>query len=155
MQLLSPNFSLRELTKSDIGERLGLDNTPDKAVIANLTALCLEVLQPLRDRIGPIHVNSGYRSLAVNKAVKGAKNSQHMKGQAADIEASWMDNYDLAMYIASELDYDEVILECYKRGQKDSGWVHVSYNTEQGNRLNQLTAIRTDKGIVYKPGLLA
>jgi len=78
---ISPHFSLAELTRTGTG----LVNEPDEAAKRRLTLLCQEVLEPLRALVGPLRVNSGYRSLEVNKAIKGAKRSQHMSGEAADV----------------------------------------------------------------------
>lgn len=74
------------MTKSGTAKRLHIDNTPNATITANLTKLCRDVLQPLRDAFGqPIVVDSGYRCPKLNTAVGGATASQHMQGQAADI----------------------------------------------------------------------
>ena len=79
-------FTLRELTRSDTAARKDIDNTPTPTAEQHLRSLVEHVLDPLREAYGkPIYVNSGYRSPALNSAVGGARNSQHMKGQAADI----------------------------------------------------------------------
>ena len=84
---LTENFKLTEFTKSSTAQRLGLDNTPSPNIVRALTNLCQQVLQPLRDWYGkPIIVSSGYRSAMLNKAVGGVSNSQHMKGEAADLQ---------------------------------------------------------------------
>lgn len=84
---LTENFKLTEFTKSSTAQRLGLDNTPSTHIVRALTNLCQQVLQPLRDWYGkPIIVSSGYRSAMLNKAVGGVSNSQHMKGEAADLQ---------------------------------------------------------------------
>lgn len=83
---LSPHFTLQELTRSATAERLGIPNAFTADVVDNLQRLCTEVLEPLRAHLGhPIHINSGYRCPALNKAVGGVQNSFHMKGRAADI----------------------------------------------------------------------
>lgn len=80
---ISPHFSLSELTRT--GQ--ALPNQPDAAALKRLTYLCVEILEPLRLLWGgaPIKINSGYRSPEVNAAIGGAKGSQHMRGEAADI----------------------------------------------------------------------
>ena len=84
---LSKNFSLAELIRSNTAVTLGLDNSPPKSVIDNLKTLCERILQPLRDFFGvPITISSGYRCAALNKAVGGSSSSQHMTGEAADIQ---------------------------------------------------------------------
>ena len=81
-------FTIKELTRSTTAQLRGIDNTPSQQVINNLTALVENVLDPLREAWGaPIHVNSGYRCPALNKAVSGVPASQHMLGEAADITA--------------------------------------------------------------------
>lgn len=79
-------FTIEELCKSDVAKARGIDNTPSDEEVRNLHKLVDNVLDPLREAIGkPIKVNSGYRSEKLNKAVGGAKNSDHLKGCAADI----------------------------------------------------------------------
>jgi zinc D-Ala-D-Ala carboxypeptidase len=149
---LTQHFTLEELTKSQTGERLGMDNVPDAAALDNLMLLCEQVLEPLREHYGPIHINSGYRSSELNKAIGGVGASQHCLGQAADIEVPGVANGDLAAWIAANLDFDQVILECYRRGQPNSGWVHVSYK-DSGNRKATLTATVVGGRMIYNPGL--
>jgi len=84
--LLSKNFVLDEFVESSTASRLHIDNTPDFEVKINIVRLCKAILQPLRDALQcPIHVTSGYRCKALNAAVGGVPNSQHMYGLAADI----------------------------------------------------------------------
>ena len=123
---LTENFSLHEMTKSEAALRRGIDNTPDDDALENLTRLCANVLQPIRDNLGPVKVNSAYRGPEVNAAVGGAKKSDHMTGCAADIEIPGMPNAELAEWIKANLEFRQVILEFYTPGIPDSGWVHVS-----------------------------
>lgn len=135
---LSKHFSLEEMTKSQTASRKGIDNTPTPEVVENLKLLCENVLEYIRVRFGkPITVNSGYRGPALNKAIGGAKNSQHMTGQAADIEIIGVDNKVLFNWIKDNVEFDQLILEYYKEGVPDSGWVHVSWN-KAGNRRHTL-----------------
>ena len=83
------DFTFDELIRSATAERLGIDNFPPPEEMANLRHLAIRILQPLRDAWQrPIIVTSGYRSPALNKALGGARNSQHLMGQAADICAT-------------------------------------------------------------------
>lgn len=152
---LTKNFTLPEMVKSEMALRLGLDNTPSEAVIANLKRLAEKVLQPVRDHYATgVKVNSGYRSPMVNAAVGGSKTSDHCQGQAADIEIPGVPNADLAQWILDNLEFTQVILEFYTPGVPDSGWVHVSY--VEGNLKKQaLTAMKENGKTVYKPGLIA
>lgn len=118
-------FTIEELTRSDTAEAKGIDNTPTKEAKKNLIALIENVLDPLREMYGsPITVNSGYRSQALNKAVKGASTSQHCKGEAADITGGNKEaNKQLFEMIRENLPFDQLINEY------DYSWVHVSYKS--------------------------
>lgn len=146
---LSPNFTLAELIKSQTAERKGIDNYPEPSHIENLKLLAENILQPIRDKFGPFIVSSGYRSPELCVAVGSTIKSQHAKGQAADFEVSGIDNYDLARWIESNLPFDQLILECYNKSDKNSGWIHCSYVHEP--RKETLTYQR-DVG--YQKGLL-
>lgn len=125
---LSENFTLAELTHSEAAERLHLDNTPPAVVIERLREVCMRILEPVRQHFGrATTVNSGYRSVAVNKAVKGASNSQHTRGEAVDFEIPGVANGDVAMWASANLEFDQLILEAYKPGLPSSGWVHCSW----------------------------
>jgi hypothetical protein len=152
---LSANFTLKELTKSDTATRLGIDNTPDEAVIESLKLLCENVLQPVREHFGKsVTVNSGYRSPESNAAVGGSKTSDHCKGQAADIEIDGISNPDLAHWIMDNCDYTQLILEFYTQGQPNSGWVHVSYDPSN-LKMQELTAVKVAGKTTYLAGLVA
>jgi hypothetical protein len=152
---LSANFSLKELTKSDTATRLGIDNTPDDETIDNLKTLCEKVLQPVRDHFGKsVTVNSGFRSSETNQATGGSKSSDHVKGQAADIEIAGVANADLAQWIMDNLDYTQLILEFYTQGIPDSGWVHVSYDPNNLKK-QELTAVKVAGKTTYLNGLVA
>lgn len=136
---LSEHFSLEEMTKSQTASRKGIDNTPGEKEIENLKLLCENVLEKIRINFGrPVTVNSGYRGPKLNKAIGGAKRSQHMTGQAADIEIAGMDNKVLFCWIRDNIEFDQLILEFHKPGIPDSGWVHVSWNSK-GNRKQAIT----------------
>lgn len=136
---LTEHFSLEEMIKSQTGARKGIDNTPPPEVIESLKALCENVLEKIRIHFGrPVTVNSGYRGPKLNKAIGGAKSSQHMTGQAADIEIAGISNKVLFCWIRDNLNFDQLILEFHKEGVPDSGWVHVSWNSK-GNRKQVLT----------------
>ena len=124
--IISKNFTLEELYRSETADRMGIDNVPkDEEVIENLRNLCLEVLQPLRDYVGaPVHINSGYRCKALNEAVGGVKNSQHCLGEACDIRlASSKQGREWATWIEDNCRFDQMLLEKNKNG---AVWLHVS-----------------------------
>lgn len=127
---LSPNFTLEEMLESQTARRKGIAEqfTPPPEVIANLKALCKNILQPLRDAIGgPIKISSGYRCPRLNKAIGGAKNSQHMAGEAADIQGlNGMTNKQLFNKIKQlGLPFDQMIWEF--GNDQNPAWVHVSF----------------------------
>lgn len=139
---ISKNFSYDEMVYSATAERLKLDNTPNEKEKANLVRLVLEILQPIRDKWGrPIVVTSGFRSEAVNKAVGGARNSQHRLGEAADIKiGSKSQNKALFNFILDMVNKGEI-----KVGQLIDeygySWVHVSL-PRQGKPNNQVLHIK-------------
>tara|TARA_Y100000361_G_C11028382_1_gene273390 strand:+ start:231 stop:686 length:456 start_codon:yes stop_codon:yes gene_type:complete len=148
---LSKHFSLREFVKSQTAERLGIDNNPPEDVVPKLTFLCSQVLEPIREKTGkPIIVTSGYRCPELSKAIGSSENSQHCKGEAVDIECIGLSTLHLAEMIINHVDFDQCILECYKQGDLNSGWVHVSCKSGE-NRLEVLTY---DKKNGYRKGLV-
>jgi zinc D-Ala-D-Ala carboxypeptidase len=130
---ISEHFTLEELTYSETAIRKSLDNIPSDLVIANLKALCENVLEPLRTILGvPIKINSGYRSIAVNQLVGGVVTSQHCLGQAADTVAiglSIKDYYDTIKKLVrnNQIILDQCIFE-YR------SWVHISFSKGKSNR---------------------
>ena len=79
-------FNMSELTHSAVARSLHLDNHPPEEVCLNIEALVEHVLDPARELLGkPLYVSSGYRSARLNQAVGGAVNSQHLRGEAADV----------------------------------------------------------------------
>lgn len=148
---LSKSFTLRELTKSDTAIRKGIGNIPNKDEIEKLKALCENILQPVRDHYGiPFVPNSGYRSAELCIAIGSKVTSQHAKGEAVDFEIPTVSNYDLAVWIKDNLDFDQLILECYTMGDPSSGWVHCSYKADGSNRKEVLTYTRSTG---YRRGL--
>lgn len=140
---LSKNFTLEEFTKSQVAIRHGIPNNPGAEEIENLKALCENVIQPVRDRLGEaIFVSSGYRSQALNTAIGGALGSQHQKGEAADLEAQ--DNSKLFFAIMSNGNFDQLIWEF--GGDNAPAWVHVSYRRDGKNRGQILRAFKSPQG---------
>lgn len=125
---LSSHFTLAEMTYSETAKKHSIDNTPPPEAVKNMQALCEEVLEPIRALVGkPITINSGYRCLALNRLLGSKDSSQHVKGEAADIECPGVSNLELAWLIfKSTIFLDQLILENYKPGDPASGWVHVS-----------------------------
>ena len=144
---LSPNFTLKELIKSQTAERKGINNNPNEDNIENLQRLCEHVLQPVRDHYGKVvSVSSGFRSPELCVAIGSSTTSQHASGQAADFEIYGVSNKELADYIADNLDFDQLILEFWKPEEPNSGWVHCSYKGADSNRKEYLRAVRGSTG---------
>lgn len=126
-------FTLKELTYSETAEKKGIDNTPNETVKANLQALITNVLNPVREIYGnSIAISSGYRSPALNKAIGGASNSQHLTGQAADL-VPYNKKGTLEQIFAACVavgNFDQLIIE----QNKNSRWVHVSYDPTRNRR---------------------
>lgn len=119
---MGKHFSLAELTVSQQAARIGLSNRPGPDAQANLQRLVQNILDPLREQLQrPVLVTSGYRSPQVNKLVGGAKNSQHVTGNAADIIVPGLSvSVVVALLRNSALPFDQLIDEFDE-------WVHVSW----------------------------
>jgi zinc D-Ala-D-Ala carboxypeptidase len=139
---LGKYFYLEEFCRSQYAARHGIIIDPPQFIIDNLRSLVLNVLDPLRAEIGPITVTSGYRPILLNKAIGGARTSQHCQGQAADLISERMSVPQVFDTIRRmRLPYDQVINEF---GQ----WTHVSYSPQ--NRRSQLIAYREGGSVKYK-----
>lgn len=132
--MISKNFSLEELLASETAKQKGIKNVPTNAEVVALCALVFNVLQPLRDAMQePIKIGSGYRCPALNKAVGGVWNSQHMKGEAVDlcIDGDKKKGRKWMTWIMENCDFDQIIWE---HNAKGTYWVHVSFRTDGKNR---------------------
>lgn len=135
MPKLTEHFSLEEMTFSETAVRHGLDNRPDARSIRNLTARCKELLEPIRELAGgPINLTYGYRSPSMNSVVGGSLNSQHMAGEAADINCPLLNPRALFERIRnSDVNFDQLIKEF-------GSWVHVSFVSGRRNLHGALLA---------------
>jgi hypothetical protein len=114
---LSPHFKLSEMLDSGTARSKGLSNDPSPEVVENLRKLCNEALEPIRAKVGPLKVNSGYRSDAVNKAVGGSTTSAHSYGLAADLHPPHGCKKLMTDIITTGVKLDQLIFE--------RTWVHV------------------------------
>lgn len=124
-------FSIEELTYSETGKKLGIDNTPAKPETVNLNSLIDNLLDPIREAWGrPLFVNSGYRSALLNRSVGGASGSQHLLGMAADITAGDRQANRLLfeMIAGGDFRFDQLIDE------KNYSWIHISYSCDKNRR---------------------
>lgn len=128
---ITKNVQYSEVIASDTAKRKGIKNKPDEKQLKRITELCENIFQPLRDNFGvPIYISSCFRSYALNIAIGGAANSQHMAeyGAAMDLDADrygQITNKQIFDYIKYNLDYDQLIWEF--GDDKNPAWIHVSY----------------------------
>ena len=140
---LSKNFALSEITHSNTAKRLGIENEPTEKHLQSMQHLVDNLLQPLRDAVGPIRISSGYRNPSLNRAIGGSVSSQHCKGEALDLQF-WkmgkMNNKVIYDWILkSGLDFDQMINEF------DFAWIHISLK-DKGNRKQVLEAYKNEDG---------
>lgn len=151
--ILSKHFTLDEM----IVTQQKIVNVPEsQEVINSLKLVCERILEVVRAHYGlPIIVHSGYRSPAVNASVGGSDKSQHCKGEAVDFHVQHVSVYDVALWMANNMNFDQLILENYVSGVKSSGWVHCSIATSRVNRRDVRTKFKGDKkyyaGILLSP----
>jgi hypothetical protein len=150
---ISNYVSLSEVTKSNTALRRGIDNTQmSEEQLANFKTLATKVFDPLREWVGgPVKINSGYRSEALNKAIGGSSKSQHCanNGAAFDIDDTFghKTNAEMFEYIKENLPYDQLIWEF--GDDNNPAWVHVSYVSPEENRRQILYAKKNSAGKTY------
>ena len=140
---LSKNFVLSEITRSNTAKRLGISNEPTKKHMEGIQRIITNLIQPMRDHLGPIRISSGYRNPELNRAIGGSSKSQHCKGEALDLQF-WKDGqmcnkeiYDWVL--KSGLEFDQMINEF------DFAWIHISLKKDK-NRKEVLEAYKDDDG---------
>lgn len=122
---LSPHFTLEELTRSATALERDIDNEPDDDIVGNLKVLAVG-LEAVRAMLGghALHINSGYRCEQLNIAVRGSKNSAHMRGLAADFTCNGFGTplEVVQAIVASDIQFDQ----CIQEGK----WVHISFDPQ-------------------------
>jgi zinc D-Ala-D-Ala carboxypeptidase len=146
---LSDHFDLGEFEYTSTG----LPNFVPAGLALKLRDLCHKVLEPVRARFGAVTIRSGYRSVAVNRAVGGAETSQHIRGEAADFEVAGCPNLEVAAWVRDNLRFDQLILEAYRADDGARGWIHVSWTVTRAPRQSVLTMSLGPHGPIYTPGL--
>lgn len=145
---LTDHFSFEELIASETAARKRIDNTPPAELMPNLRALA-EGLELVRKALGgrAIHINSGYRSLTLNKEIGGAEKSKHMHGLAADILCPQFGSplEVCRAIVAARIATDQVIHEFGK-------WCHVSFPAPGAAARGELLTIAS-MATGYKTGL--
>jgi hypothetical protein len=149
---LSEHLDLSEVIRSESAKRNGISNMPTEAHIANLKLLAEKVFEPIRNNFRcPIHVSSAYRSVELNRAVKGSSSSQHCTGEAIDVDMdgtpNGVTNKMVFDYIKNNLEFDQLIWEFGTDTNPD--WVHVSYESTGKQRKQVLKAIKINGATRY------
>ena len=150
MRRISEHVSYTEGVKSNTALRLGLDNIPNPDQLQCMHEIARDVFEPLREWAGgPIKINSFFRGEPVNTAIGGSVRSQHMKGQAMDIDDTFgvKTNAEMYHYIKDNLDFDQLIWEF--GDDENPNWVHVSYVTHRENRKKLTIAKRVNGKVKY------
>jgi hypothetical protein len=143
VERISKHISYKEAIKSNTALRLNIDNTPDSVSLTNMTGVAHNIFEPLRLWVGgPIKINSFYRCPKLNKAIGGSKRSQHCEGRAIDIDDTfgYKTNAEMFHYIKDNLNFDQMIWEF--GNDNNPAWVHVSFDSLEGNRGRLLKAIK-------------
>ena len=149
---LSTHLALAEVMRSETAKRKGISNMPTPEHIENFKKLAENVFEPIREHFGkPIHLSSGYRSAALNKAVGGASSSQHCKGEAIDIDmdGTSITNKQIFDFVKANVNFDQMIWEFGTDANPD--WVHVSYNSDGPQRKQILKAVKAGGATKYLP----
>ena len=135
MENISKHISWHEGTYSRTGERRDLDNTPNEDQLKCMKEVAENLFEPLREWVGGgIKINSFFRGEPVNTAIGGSTRSQHMKGQAIDIDDTFghKTNAEMYHYIKENLDFDQMIWEFGT--DKNPNWLHISWVSHRPNR---------------------
>ena len=144
MKKISKHISYKEAVGSNYAKQKGISNKPNEEQVENMKLLAEQVFEPLREWVdAPIKVNSMFRSLELNTALKGSKTSSHMKGEAMDITSmGGKSNLEMFHYIKDNLCFDQLIWEF----GKEPKWLHVSFNKDNNRKQVLVTKKR---GVYY------
>ena len=144
MKRISKHISYKEAVGSNYAKQKGIKNKPNEEQVENMKLLAEKVFEPLREWVdAPIKVNSMFRSLELNTALKGSKTSSHMNGEAMDITSmGGKSNLEMFHYIKDNLCFDQLIWEF----GKEPKWLHVSYNKDKNRKQVLVTKKR---GVYY------
>ena len=144
MKRISKHISYKEAVGSNYAKQKGIKNKPNEEQVENMKLLAEKVFEPLREWVdAPIKVNSMFRSLELNTALKGSKTSSHMKGEAMDITSmGGKSNLEMFHYIKDNLEFDQLIWEF----GKEPKWLHVSFNKDKNRKQVLVTKKR---GVYY------
>ncbi|MDB5240092.1 MAG: peptidase [Spirosoma sp.] len=148
-----PNLSFAQAIKSATAIRKGIDNTPPLAVYQNMLKTYQFIIRPIFEHYGPLTVSSFYRCPELNRAIGGAKNSQHTIGCAVDIDCDGsgvVSNRELLKWARKNLPFDQILDE-FSDEHGNPSWVHLSYVSPEKNRGNVYAAIKQNGKTIYVP----
>lgn len=132
-------FTIEELCYSETGKLRGIENIPSEEEKQNLIEFVNDILDPLREEWGSaIRVNSGFRSLPLNRALKGSSTSVHPLGYAVDIVPANGNMKKFQSFVEeflSEREYDQLIFEKPRNGI--ASWIHIGYKNRNGEQRKQ------------------
>ncbi len=151
MEKISKHITYAEAIHSNTAKRKGIDNTPSPTHVETMKETANKIFEPLREFVGgPIKVTSMFRSAALNEAIGGAKSSQHMKGQALDLDDvyGYKTNAEMYQWIKDNLNFDQLIWEFGT--DTNPNWIHVSYVSDEDNRNRCLKAYKENGKTKYK-----
>lgn len=152
MEAISKYISFAQATRSDTAIRRGILNLPGARELRAMKVLAEKVHTPISEQLFGgqcVPFTSLYRSPTLNRVIGGAKNSQHVMGEAIDLDAdgTQVSNAQLFQWIRENLQFDQLIWEF---GTKTNpAWVHVSYTERRNNRGEILRAIRENGVVKY------
>ena len=151
MNKISQHITYTEAIYSNTAKRRGIDNTPSPSQVETMKITADKIFEPLRSWVGgPIKVTSMFRSPDLNTAIGGSKTSQHMKGQAMDLDDvyGYKTNAEMYHWIKENLNFDQLIWEFGT--DVNPNWIHVSYVNDEDNRNRCLKAYRKNGKTKYK-----
>lgn len=151
MKKISEHITYAEAIHSNTAKRRGIDNTPSPSHVESMKITAEKIFEPLREWVGgPIKVSSMFRSSALNEAIKGSSSSQHMKGQAMDLDDvyGFKTNAEMYHWIKDNLNFDQLIWEFGT--DTNPNWIHVSYVSDEDNRNRCLKAYKEGGKTKYK-----
>ena len=144
MKRISKHISYKEAVGSNYAKQKGIKNKPNEEQVENMKLLAEEVFEPLREWVdAPIKVNSMFRSLELNTALKGSLKSSHLNGEAMDITSmGGKSNLEMFHWIKDNLCFDQLIWE-FGAAPK---WLHVSFSK---NNRQQEVLVTKKRGVYY------
>jgi len=136
MEKISKHITYKEATKSRTAQKRGIDNTPNEEQLDSMKRIAEKIFEPLREGLGgnPIAITSFFRGKTLNSVIGGSNTSQHVRGEAMDIDADvfgYSSNKEIFNYIRENLTFDQLLWEF--GDDNNPAWVHVSLK-ENHNR---------------------